>query len=140
MANNKVLNFSFHLRGEFFRLPMQARIGIVPASMDAAEAAELAEANGFDVLIVQEDGRPKGVFFRRYLERRLPDHHLVRGPGAVPLGARPLSSIIRSVDAAGILFHSETVNTDTRVCPAGHLTASNPCEDHPGLATEPYQP
>lgn len=139
MAKNKVLNFSFHLRGELFRLPMQARIGIVPVSMDAAEAAELAEANGFDVLIVQEDGLPKGVFFRRYLEQLLPTHHLLHDVTRAAAPA-PLSDTIRAIDRAGILFHSETVNTDTRICPTGHLTATNPCEDHPAFATEPYQP
>lgn len=135
---NKVLNFSFHLRGDFFRLPVGARIGMVPMSMDAVDAAELAEAHGFDVLIVQEHGLPKGVFFRRYLEQLLPEHHLVRG--AVPASVMPLSDRIRAIDRAGISFHSEGVNDDTRVCPLGHLTPSNPCDDHPAYATEPYQP
>jgi hypothetical protein len=135
---NKVLNFSFHLRGDEFRLPVHARIGFVPDSMDAVEAAELAEAKGFDILVVTHDGQPRGVFFRRYLEQLLPEHHLVRS--SVPTSVMSLSDRIRAIDIAGIQFHSEAVNDDTRVCPMGHLTPSNPCVDHPAFATEPYQP
>jgi len=136
---NKVLNFSFHLRPDSqFWLPTNAHIGTVSEHLDAAQAAEYAEHQDFDILLVfAEHHVPKGVFFRRYLEELLPRHHRLAGTRAA--AETRLSDIIHSLDAEGIQFHSEKVNYDMRVCPRGHVTDGDPCAVH-GLPTTPYQP
>lgn len=134
---NKVRNFAFHLNEGWFELPTNAAVAIVPATLDAADAAELAERHGYDVLLVREGGRTIGVFFRDHVRRILGDHYFVVTNNIYVDPATPLSTIIRALDAACVDFHSERINTDVRTCPYGHVTDGDPCADH-RVATQPY--
>ena len=131
---NNVLNFSLHLKSDkpFVLLP-QMRVGIVPTLLDAVDAAVIAETHNYQVIIVVEDGRPKGLFFPDYLAKVLPGHHRI----PFDVSGAPVSEIIRRLDAAGVDFHSEKVNEYLWSCPLGHVTDGNPCPDH-GLPTTEY--
>src|SRR5689334_23163194 len=136
MANN-VLNFSWRLPGPIALHP-DLSVGVVPSRVSAVLAAEIAERNGFDVLLVTEKGAPVGAFFRDYLLDILPTHHLVLSSGGVGQNMT-LPEMIRTMDDRGVDFHSELVNLtpDLWKCPAGHITKGNPCPRH-GTPTTPY--
>lgn len=137
MAND-VLNFSWQ-PGQPIPLHPDLKVGIIPSTLSAVDAAEIAESNAFDILLVTQDGAPAGAFFRDYLKEILPTHGRVAGAGvSVPTGSG-LPDMIRLIDQAGIDFHSELVNTVPSLwkCSSGHVTSANPCPRHQ-TPTTPY--
>jgi hypothetical protein len=137
VMDNNVLNFSWKPPGPI-TLHHDLKVGIVPSTLSAVEAAEIAERNGWDVLLVTDDGAPAGAFFHEYLSDFLPGHAPLTNRVTIVPGT-PLPQMIQLIDAAGIDFHSELVNInpDLRKCPAGHITSENPCPRH-GMPTTQY--
>jgi hypothetical protein len=132
---NTVLNFAYF---DFQPRWGSLRSLVVPSDLPAATAAELAEQNEFDVLVVQDaSGKTVGGFFPDYLREHLPVNPRV---GQHLAADQSLRDMIAAVDAVMPDFHSEDVNTNPSlgVCPAGpHVTAFNPCRKH-GIPTTPY--
>lgn len=137
MAND-VLNFSWR-PGVPIQIHPDLRVGLVPSSIAAVEAAEIAERNGCDVLIVTKDGTPAGAFFRDYLREILPSRARVGAAGVTLSPTASLPEMIRLIDQSGLDFHSELVNIEPTLfkCPNGHVTSANPCPRH-HVATTPY--
>lgn len=139
---NQVINFALYLdaavsnRLESFKAP-NMRVGAVNVRTTAQEAARMAEEEGYEILVVQEGGRPEAIFFPGYLRDLLPRHSL--GEAAGVERGMALSDIIEQIDEAGIDFHSEQVNyyPTLRMCPEGHITSDDPCPRH-AISTSPY--
>lgn len=139
--SNPVLNFSFLFEPDStLKLDTDWRVAIVPEMLTAEAAAELAEANGYDVLIVQAPGGTRGLFFKDYLRDLLPGHDkagpILQDAPSVP---QSLADMIREIDLGIADFHSELVNyyPTLRKCPKGHVTSGNPCARH-SLKTTKY--
>lgn len=113
------------------------KTGMVDVAFTAKEAARLAEDEGFDLVVVRDEGTPVGVFVPGYLHDLLPDH--ARGIEVGLTADMSLQAMIERFDQSGVEFHSERVNFYPTLwqCPHGHITSANPCPRH-HISTEPY--
>jgi hypothetical protein len=132
---NTVLNFSW--QGPLVQRP-ELRSAIVSPTTPASFAADFAELNALDLLVVRDrDWNVHGLFFPEYLREHLPSNGRLSNL-VLPDGS--LSEVISHIGIYLPDFHSEMVNIhpNVRLCPIGpHVTSYDPCNKH-RVSTKPY--
>jgi hypothetical protein len=130
-----VLNFSW--QGPLVQRP-ELRSAVVLPTIPAGLAADFAELNSLDVLVVRDRlWNVHGLFFPEYLHEHLPSNDKLSNL-VLPKGS--LSEVISHIELYLPDFHSESVNIhpNVRVCPIGpHITSGDPCDKH-HVPTSPY--